>query len=82
MRSKDQVNSAAPVQSFIHRRSTMEDDLEDSSEWKKLKENLTVIKPLIPLKVTMLLYYGGKFLLVNGKKRQVFPVPFGDRDRL
>ena len=38
---------------------TMEDDSEEVSEWKKLKGNLTVNKPLIPLKLTMLLYYGG-----------------------
>ena len=38
----------------------MEDEAEDVSEWKKLKKTLTVNKPLIPLKLTMLLYYGGK----------------------
>ena len=38
----------------------MEDDYEAVSEWKKLKKTLTVNKPLIPLKLTMLLYYVGK----------------------
>lgn len=36
-----------------------EDDYEAVSEWTKLKKTLTVNKPLIPLKLTMLLYYGG-----------------------
>jgi hypothetical protein len=37
-----------------------ENEAEDVSEWKKLKKSLTVNKPLVPLKLTMLLYYGGK----------------------
>ena len=37
-----------------------ENEAEDVSEWKKLKKTLTVNKPLVPLKLTMLLYYGGK----------------------
>lgn len=40
----------------------MDEDSEAVSEWKKLKKTLTVNKPLIPLKLTMLLYYGGKFV--------------------
>ncbi|KAI9554090.1 hypothetical protein GHT06_019362 [Daphnia sinensis] len=40
----------------------MDDDTEAVSEWKKLKKTLTVNKPLIPLKLTMLLYYGASSL--------------------
>ena len=31
-----------------------------SSEWQKLRSSLAVNRPLIPLKLTMLLIYGGK----------------------
>lgn len=41
----------------------MEDDTEEVTEWTKLKKSLTVNKPLIPLKLTMLLYYGGNILV-------------------
>jgi hypothetical protein len=41
----------------------MDDEADDVSEWKKLKETLTVNKPLIPLKLTMLLYYGGNLVV-------------------
>nr|CAH0110425.1 unnamed protein product [Daphnia galeata] len=39
-----------------------ENEAEDVSEWKKLKKSLTVNKPLVPLKLTMLLYYGASSL--------------------
>lgn len=42
-----------------------EDDYEEVSEWRKLKQSLTVNKMLIPLKLTMLLYYGGKSFIIT-----------------
>ena len=39
----------------------MDDETEEVTEWTKLKKSLVVNKPLIPLKLTMLLYYGGNF---------------------
>ena len=30
-------------------------------EWRRFQEHITVSKPLIPLKITMLVYYGGNF---------------------
>jgi len=41
-----------------------------SSEWRKLRSSLAVNKPLIPLKVTMFLIYGGKFLKIFSTKSQ------------
>lgn len=33
----------------------------DNTGWSKFKQATTINKPLVPLKLTMLLYYGGKF---------------------
>lgn len=53
----------------------MDDEADDVSEWKKLKKTLTVNKPLIPLKLTMLLYYGGNLMV---RFNEWFP--FNDSD--
>lgn len=38
----------------------MDEEPEEVSEWRRVKESLAVNKPLIPLKATMLLIYGGE----------------------
>lgn len=54
----------------------MEEESEEVSEWKKLKHNLTVNKPLIPLKITMLLYYGGKLVVEKTKQSKQVSMGF------
>jgi len=35
----------------------------ENSKWIKMKKNLAVNKPLIPLKLTMLFYYGSNYYI-------------------
>lgn len=51
-----------------------QEEPEEVSEWRKLKHSLAVNKPLVPLKFTMLLIYGGKLSL--GVKLVVFRFNF------
>lgn len=47
--------------SFRHQFTMEEQPVEEGAEtskWVKIKKNLAVNKPLIPLKLTMLFYYG------------------------
>lgn len=65
------LSSSAPL--FIQILSNIDMVLEQmdeeseamSSEWRKLRSSLAVNKPLIPLKVTMFLIYGGKFKIFS-----------------
>lgn len=45
---------------FFVSQNSMDGNPDDASGWKnKLKQAVAVNKPLVPLKLTMLLYYGG-----------------------